>query len=517
MGARLELRVAGFFAPLPKGNRRMINPRTIENGESEADATSSIFVKPSDNVFTELGNNDYDFKDLISELIDNSLAARIDGERVNIEITLHRDTSDRTRNKLVVWDDASGMSRQSLGAAISPAALQTAGSLNEHGLGMKQAIAGLGQLESLTTRSESDDVGTRIHEFKFGEIPVEDVSEDGRRHGTMIVVRDLKPIVPDRGNIYTRDIVPYLGARYRRFLSETNPAARITLRIVDVDNPNDVSHATPIEPIRPIYYHPNTHRNTPVIEGHSFSGDGWSAELVFGYSPETDFEWRELGIDQPNRYHPYHSSLGKQGLDVILNDRVLMFHQLTELNIVGIRHSDYNYLRGELILKHGFKTAITKNNIIKTDNWDSLVNQVSELLIRGGYIRSRSYPDALPEAALRDRLAHWLGNNDLVRRQSVAKEYVVEALGGKIDILADREVWEMKRDDAYGLDVYQLFAYLDMGDWTKGYLVAKSFRESAARASEHINEKHNVEIRLMALDEFPINHPLTPDEREQYL
>ena len=35
-----------------------------------------VFVSPSDNIFQELGNNTYDFKDLISELVDNSIAAR---------------------------------------------------------------------------------------------------------------------------------------------------------------------------------------------------------------------------------------------------------------------------------------------------------------------------------------------------------------------------------------------------------------------------------------------------------
>lgn len=42
-------------------------------------ATNTI-VKPSDNIFQELGNNTYDYKDLLSELIDNSVAARIQGQ-----------------------------------------------------------------------------------------------------------------------------------------------------------------------------------------------------------------------------------------------------------------------------------------------------------------------------------------------------------------------------------------------------------------------------------------------------
>ncbi|GJG92701.1 hypothetical protein C4097_03765 [Clostridioides difficile] len=37
-----------------------------------------IKIEPSDNLFRELGNNTYDFVDLISEFIDNSIAAKIE-------------------------------------------------------------------------------------------------------------------------------------------------------------------------------------------------------------------------------------------------------------------------------------------------------------------------------------------------------------------------------------------------------------------------------------------------------
>ena len=45
-------------------------------------------VEPSDNIFSELGNNTYDYKDLLSELIDNSLAARSDDEFLKVTITI---------------------------------------------------------------------------------------------------------------------------------------------------------------------------------------------------------------------------------------------------------------------------------------------------------------------------------------------------------------------------------------------------------------------------------------------
>ena len=83
-------------------------------------------------------------------------------------------------------------------------------------------------------------------------------------------------------------------------------------------------------------------------------------------------------------------------------------------------------------------------------------------------------------------------------------------------MLADGEAWEIKRDDAYGLDVYQLFAYLDMSDFKKGYLLAKEFKNSAYAAQDHINSKHEVNIVLTLLEKYPINHPLNEKEIAEY-
>ena len=271
-----------------------------------------------------------------------------------------------------------------------------------------------------------------------------------------------------------------------------------------------------IEEVKPTYFHPNTRRNAPVVDHRRFKGVGWEADLVFGYSPEA-LEWEELGLPQPSRFHPYAVSLSRQGLDVILNDRVIMFHQLSELGLVDARHNDYNNIRGEIVLRSGFTTAITKNSIIATEHWEQCLNQIKEFLDTGKYIRNKTYPDALPEAALRDRLANWLKTNDLAPRTDVKKEYPIEGLGGKIDVLADGEAWEIKRDDAYGLDVYQLFAYLDMSDFRKGYLLAKGFKDSAYAARDHINRKHDILVILTPRESYPINHPLSPDERAQYL
>lgn len=479
-----------------------------------------IQVDPSDNIFAELGNNTYDYKDLLSELIDNSIAARIDDRFLNVKVSIGISDSQPNLNWLIVSDDASGIPPDRLGLAITPAGIQTSGSLNEHGLGMKQAIAGLGDLKYLATRVTGEDLARVIEGFHFGPIYPKLV-ETPWEHGTELAIHKLKSIVRLHAVSYTRDIVPYLGARYRRFLSHTNPKMRITIQMRDIDDTDTDGNEQLIqewivEEVKPIYFHPNTRRNAPVVEHRKFKGPGWEAALVFGYSPE-GHEWTELGLVQPSRFDPYAVTLSRQGLDVILNDRVISFHQLPELGLVGTRHNNYNNIRGEIILKSGFTTAITKNSIIATEHWRQCLAEIKEFFDEKGYIKSKTYPDALPEAALRDRLANWLKTNNFAPRTDVKKEYVVEGLGGKIDVLADSDAWELKRDDAYGLDVYQLFAYLDMTDFKKGYLLAKRFKDSAYAARDHINRKHDVEIVLDTLENYPINHPLTEQEIAEYL
>ena len=447
---------------------RLHNPRMAGMAVSK---TFKIRVEPSDQIFEELGNNTYSFVDLLSELIDNSLAARKDGFLIEVQITVGC-SGDRKNSYLIITDNASGIPRLRLGEAISPGARRGTG-LNEHGLGMKQAIASLGKLDRLLTKTSDDKDAIQVSQFKFGEQNLPTVQVDWS-HGTHITVVNLKPIAPMSANHYTRDVVRQLGARYRRYLAQDARKLKLTLHVLDADDANAPLHTHEIEAAKPIYFHPNTRTNKPVIERKKIKGKGWEAELTFGYAPD-DKEYAELGLQKPTKFDPYHVSLKKQGLDLVLHDRVIAFHMLSEIGIVDAPHNNYNLVRGEIDLKKGFTTAITKNAIIQDERFKDCVEQVAQLLEEGEYLQRRTYPDDIPENILRDRLAKWLSTNKMSPKKDVKMEYAVQGLAGSIDILADGEAWELKRDEANGLDVYQLFAYLDMGGIRKGYLVAKSF------------------------------------------
>lgn len=189
---------------------------------------------------------------------------------------------------------------------------------------------------------------------------------------------------------------------------------------------------------------------------------------------------------------------------------------LSEIGLIQARHPDYNLIRGEMDLKKGFSTAITKNAILHDEHFIECIVQIKQFLDHYGYLRRQTYPEDLPEELLRDRLSDWLRSNKVSPRKDVQTEFAVQGLGGSIDVLADGEPWEVKREEANGLDVYQLFAYLDMGNFTKGYLAAKSFSTGAQSAAAHIASKHKKEIVLTKLEEYPILHPMTDKEREDY-
>lgn len=482
-----------------------------------------INVKPSDNIFKELGNNTYNYDDLLAEFIDNSIAAKYSDNIVNIEIEVGYSKHNKMVDHIIIKDDAKGISPTILPKAISPAGLSGGNTLNEHGLGMKQAIAALGDLEYLKTKTEDIDYEMKVNEFKFGSIEVEKNYDVNYRSGTEIKISNVSALVPYAIQSYTTGVIPKLGAMYRRYLRPNNRQANIKFIVKNIDKNQKGEYIDKepniriVEELKPIYFHPNRRINEPIVVKKKFSGRGWEAKLTFGYAP-TELQYKELGIEKPKRYDPYAVSLNKQGLDIIRNDRVIKLHQLMEIGLVSTKHNRYNYIRGEIDLIQGFTTAITKNNIIEDNNFKDLINKIKAFLDEKALLDKKTYPDEIPERLLQVRMKDYFENTTIkaMKKNDIKLEYAIEGLGGYIDILADGEAWELKNCKASGLDVYQLFAYMDMGDIKSGYLLADDFTTGAESAAKFIKDKHGKDIDLILLKEFPIEHAPNPEELKKY-
>jgi anti-sigma regulatory factor (Ser/Thr protein kinase) len=466
-----------------------------------------VEVIPNANLFSELGNNTYEFVDLLSELIDNAIAARSD-ETLNVRISIGF-SEKAVRTYLIIKDNAKGIPFEKLGAALSPGAPCGKASLNEHGLGMKQAIASMGKLEYILTKPLSSKKAYKISRLNWGKVPVDEVQLDWKS-GTEIRINDINPIVDTSRINYTRTYVPLLGARYRRYLRPSNKLMDLKIALIDVDN-EDEENSWDVTEVKPIYFHPSTRHNAPVVERKKFVGKDWDAELTFGYAP-SDKEFDELGLTKPGKFDPYYVSLSRQGLDLISNDRVIEFHQLSELELVAVRHPDLNWIRGEIDLKQGFKTAITKNAVMYDDHYKEMLQQIKDFLEKKELLKRRTWPQEIPESVLRDRLAHHLKSRSVDPKKNVVKEHAVGGLGGFVDVLADGEPYEIKTTKADGIDIYQLFAYMDMGKFDKGIFLAPEYATGAEEASKFIELNHSKKIVLAKLDEFPILHPLQANE-----
>jgi len=483
-------------------------------------------VPPSDNIFQELGNNTYDLKDLISELIDNSIAAKRENTPLKVEIDIFIDESLKPIT-FVIRDNASGIAEDRLGKALSPAFFIHEEELNEHGMGMKQAIAALGTLNYLATKTVGEKEARVIKELKYGSIKIYRVPFD-LDAGTEICIKETKAILKASQQSITMSLVPYLGARYRRSLRPDNKILDLVIRLKkQIDS--SVIQSWDVKGLEPIYFNRQTRHNEPTIR-MDLSGNGWAARLVFGYAPDREKgEYEELGLSPPEPYHPYFVSLAKQGLDLIRNNRVVKFHQLSEIGIVEKRHNSFNSVRGEIELKSGFKTAITKNHIIEDENFQECVSKIRAILngeepdSRGKkrkYLREKVIPDDLPENLLRDRLRKWLLEEHIAKRDKADTEYVVEGIEGYIDIRAEKdsaiEAWEIKTIQASAIDVYQLFMYMDVGEIDKGFLLAPDFSTGAKVAAEHINDKHGKQIMLQNLSLYPITDAPSSKEMDEY-
>nr|MBP9758745.1 ATP-binding protein [Candidatus Dojkabacteria bacterium] len=79
-----------------------------------------IKIVPSDNMFYELGKTNYTLEEALSELIDNSISARIDNS-LQIDICFKIDKNTKKCNELIITDNASGIKKKNIGACISPA------------------------------------------------------------------------------------------------------------------------------------------------------------------------------------------------------------------------------------------------------------------------------------------------------------------------------------------------------------------------------------------------------------
>lgn len=382
-----------------------------------------INIEPEDSLFYELGNNNYSFIELVGELVDNAIGGMTDDQLVGkdiLDVTITINVYDSKKPEFVIRDNGRGISFSELPKAISPSGTSGGIGINEHGFGMKQAIASLGQLDYLLTKASGSPT-YKVNKFAFGDLPIEKIDTyELSEHFTEIKIKNTNPVIESTSKGITQKVVPWLGAKYRRYLKENNSKINLTLILFDMDD-NELIQKWDVSEFHPNYFHPSKRNNKPVIERRHFKGKGWEALLTFGYAP-TKEEYNDLGIIPPKRYEPYYVSLSKQGLDIIKDDRIVNFTQLAEIGLIYKPHNNFNNIRGEIDLIKGFPTSTSKNFVMRHEHWVEMIIKIKDFLDSKDYLKQKVVPGEIPEFIYRERLAEYLKDNPFKTYDDVKTE-----------------------------------------------------------------------------------------------
>ena len=475
--------------------------------------TNFVEITCHPDMLKELGNNNCSLITLLCELVDNTAAELEDCKTAHVDIIVGgswEKNGDHHGNKyldlstayLQVSDNATGILRSQISHALSLATKNKNGmgsGLHEHGLGMKTAIASLGTLEHIISKTKTDPVAFRINEFKIGKVEVFDEPAFSET-GTLIRIKNLKPIVYKRKIDYTNFIVSNLGARYRYLLKGTIGGKKltITLKLVDqkgqpLKDAEGRDSIWDIQPVEPIYQN-----NTPKVINKELKGAGgkWAACLSFGFAPSKE-ELNQNDLKFATG-HPYNS--WARLIDVVMHDRVLCRYTPQQIGGCKSAKAVFAPWTGELILRYGFKTSFTKDGILENDNWIELQEKIGKII--DPIIQKKIHQENQVEKDEKFYKDKIYNQQTKAFGKTFHREYVVEGTEGFIDLVVDNESWEVKAIQATGADVYQLLWYIDFGKDVlkdKGTLVAPSFSPGCIYTAEQLKIKRGIDIKLITL------------------
>ena len=210
--------------------------------DSNMSRKTKVDITPDKRLIKKLGLVGYRTEQAIAELIDNSIDARIEGEKEHIHVEL-----DFGRGQIIVTDDGLGMSLDELKDALTVAREtkdKKGETLGQFGLGMKSACSSLGksfiiittkhgQQPTFTTRYDEDQwLGDESRDWSNFEI--EETKKHASKPGTRIEINNLKvPLYPNQISNFRRRF----GIRYGPYLKNEQIKIRVGSRDCEAVEP----------------------------------------------------------------------------------------------------------------------------------------------------------------------------------------------------------------------------------------------------------------------------------------
>lgn len=175
-----------------------------------------IDITPHKSIMCKISQTGYSVQEAISELIDNSIDARCENEKVTIKIEI-------SQEKIKVEDTGIGMNKQQAKNSIRLGYSSKKGKLGEFGLGLKTATSFLGEETIIETKQKGSNEEYKIiynekewlEKGDWFKYPFYIIEGKNNKHGTCITVNKLKLEIT---NELINKIKEELGRRFAPFI-----------------------------------------------------------------------------------------------------------------------------------------------------------------------------------------------------------------------------------------------------------------------------------------------------------
>ncbi|MBI3631962.1 MAG: ATP-binding protein [Candidatus Vogelbacteria bacterium] len=176
-----------------------------------------IDISPHRSVWSKISKTGYSIQEALSELIDNSVDARVSDEKIRVSI-------DITPDMIVVADNGRGMTEDQAAKSIRLGFSEKKSQLGEFGLGLKTSTSFLGKSFTIITSPKGVDEEYVLeydedHWLEHGDwnkYPfIVNMGVEPEKSGTTIIIKRLKVSVTDK---LIRNIKEEFGIRFGPFI-----------------------------------------------------------------------------------------------------------------------------------------------------------------------------------------------------------------------------------------------------------------------------------------------------------
>lgn len=465
-----------------------------------------------------LGGNFDSLMQIINEFIDNSFSNFIKNDQIDIKkIFLRIEELPELKYKISIEDTGSGIEDLESAFSIGNKTSQSS-SLNEHGFGMKHALAAANKENNnwkVITRTEADKekdtysiIEAPFHIFKQkvrkvsgnewpGKLPTGTIIEfEVEKHWVDTITRGLK------GNYQKLSSIVFilaeeLGYTYGYFISQS--IAPITIQYKDLTMTKTENIDVP--EIKPVY----KETINPGIGSTKYDlGDG-----------DVDINYEFLQAEESNYKKYYKANMSTSGVEIRVNGRLLEKNLFTE--IWGVeKHNSYNYILVRINVISNVKNRLPAT----TTNKGGLRQDDPKLEKIYQWIKSK-LPQPKKRASLSDhetdlfnqlkdkkmKVYTPIDSSVVVDRERYAFTSVNEKI--RIDLYQSLQnintIYEGKKDKTTPQDVYQLLMYwdgliMDNVPVDKAVLIASEHPESVQALVDVKNESTDARGKKYAIE-----------------